>query len=646
MKRIAILDCGAQYTKVIDRRIRELNVATELFPLDVNPALLSPSEFAGIILSGGPHSVYDAGAPRCDVGLFELGLPVLGICYGMQLMAQVLGGEVTSTQRREYGETNITLEGECALFKGLASEQLVLMSHGDSVTRLPEGFKRFAVSKTKHESETLEVTAAMAHSSKPWVGVQFHPEVELTENGQAMLSNFLFEVCKVTPDFDLNFRLDAAIEDIRKQVGQNPVFVLMSGGVDSSVVAALLLKALPAEQVYGLHMDTGFMRENESDLVCESLKALGFKHLKRLDAATDFLNGQSLLENGETTAKLCQLSDPELKRRVIGDVFFQLLDAEMKALLEQLGHTQVNEAGFKLFMAQGTLRPDLIESGNKEVSQTAQKIKTHHNDVPVIQAMREQGLVVEPNRDLHKDEVRQIGRMLGLPEALVIRQPFPGPGLAVRTLCATEAYDLEHYDELNSKLQALLKAFHLTGCVLPVRSVGVQGDGRTYAHVAAVQCPNYDEPKRFEEIRLAAQEVANRLKGINRLALNLLPNETPLPQQVKQITPTLLNAESAAKLRRLDSLVSEAFMEANAYSPISQLLTVLLPVDLQQKGGHSLVIRGVVTSDFMTARPARVGKEIPVGLLPSVARRLIQQQGVSAVFYDITGKPPATVEWE
>ena len=298
-------------------------------------------------------------------------------------------------------------------------------------------------------------------------------------------------------------------------------------------------------------------------------------------------------------------------------------------------------------LAQGTLRPDLIESGNRDISKTAHKIKTHHNDVALIQQQRALGLVIEPNKDLHKDEVREVGRLLGLPEALVVRQPFPGPGFGVRVLCANEAYGLEQYDDLNAKLHAILAEDGLTGCLLPVRTVGVQGDVRTYAFVAGINAPNYDTSEGLAVLQKVAKAIPNRLAGVNRLALNLLSATQPLPSELKTIVPTTLVPEVIEPLQRIDDAVTQAFLAEADFASISQLLTVCLPVGLgDETSKRSVAIRGVVTSDFMTARPAWWGQELPFGLLPQLAKQLQEQHQLAYVFYDLTGKPPATVEWE
>ncbi|MBX2861077.1 MAG: glutamine-hydrolyzing GMP synthase [Vampirovibrio sp.] len=624
--KIAILDCGAQYTKVIDRRIRELNVATEIFPVEVTAEKLK-NGFSGIIVSGGPNSVYEPNAPQCQSEIFDLGLPVLGICYGMQLINLQFGGTVQAGTTKEYGETDIQLQTESPLFTGVDKETPVLMSHGDRVETVAEGFKVIGTSNS--------IIAAMADDIRKVYGVQFHPEVELTRQGIQMLSNFLFNVCNLTGNFALEDRLETAVQEIQTQVGDQNVFVLVSGGVDSTVTAALLLKALKPDQVFAVHVDSGFMRHNESNLVCDALKALGLKHLRRIDAEDTFLNATTNFD-GNTVGPLNAITDPEHKRRIIGDVFFHLVN-------DAMAHADLDLS--QAFLAQGTLRPDLIESGNRSISATAHKIKTHHNDVPLIQEKREQGRIVEPNRDWHKDEVRKVGALLGLPAELVDRQPFPGPGLAIRLLCATESYCPPDFSELNQAVKNYVENHGFTATLLPIRSVGVQGDARSYSYAVAIatNLNAWDDSVRKTAQQLA-REIPNKFHTINRVVLTL--NRQELPENITSITPTHLTPDATQKLRHTDNIVTEAFRKAGLHQDISQLLTVLIPIDTQNKGGHSLVLRGVITSDFMTARPMFPDLEVPLPFLRNLATELSQSPGIDLVMIDLTGKPPATVEWE
>lgn len=621
-EKVAILDCGAQYTKVIDRRVRELNLYSDILPLSVPASSLKG--YSAIILSGGPNSVFADDAPSVDAGILDLGIPVLGICYGMQLIAHHLGGVVEPGSTKEFGETPIEADIDAPLFHQLPHKQSVLMSHGDKVIRLPQGFAQIAASG--------DIIAAMMHAEKRIYGVQFHPEVELTEHGQAILQNFLYGVAGLKGNYPLETRLHETLEEIRNTVGEENVFVLVSGGVDSAVTAALLLKALGPDKVYALHVDTGLMRHQESDSVCEALRDLGIKHLEHLKAEAAFLNATTDID-GRRVGPLNTLTNPEEKRRVIGDTFFRLTQEAILRMNLDLDRT---------FIAQGTLRPDLIESGNIGVSRIAHKIKTHHNDVPLIQEQREKGLIIEPNRDWHKDEVRKIGLMLGLPESIIQRQPFPGPGLGIRVLCADAPYITEDFESLNREIHQQVSGLGLQGNVLPVKSVGVQGDYRTYSYLATLS-GNY--PKNWEQLRDVAREIPNRYHQINRVALVL--NQTPqMPSIIRHITPTLLNRDTLEMLRQIDFEVTQTLQEAGLLKQISQLLAVLVPVDAHQQGRHSIAIRAVVTSDYMTARPARLGDEIPWNIVETLAQSIVARHPVDWVLYDLTSKPPATVEWE
>lgn len=621
-EKVAILDCGAQYTKVIDRRVRELDVYSEILPLSTPAALLK--EFSAIILSGGPNSVFAKEAPSFDSEILNLGIPILGICYGMQLIAHHLGGTVQPGRIKEFGEIAIQVETTTPLFNSLPERQVVLMSHGDRVAKLPAGFKQIGASE--------DVVAAMMHEEKRIYAVQFHPEVELTEHGQAILKNFLYRIAGLTGNYPLRTRLQDTLTEIRKTVGDQNVFVLVSGGVDSAVTAALLLKALEPDQVFALHMDTGFMRQDESETVCNALQSLGLKHLQHVKAENIFLNASTEVD-GKVIGPLKAVTNPEEKRRIIGDTFFKLTQEAILAMGLDLSRT---------FIAQGTLRPDLIESGNSDISQIAHKIKTHHNDVPLIQEQRTKGLIIEPNRDWHKDEVRKIGTMLGLPPEVVQRQPFPGPGLAIRVLCSECPFITEEFESLNQSVYRLAQPLGLQGNVLPVQSVGVQGDYRSYSYLATLSGAY---PEDWNTLRAAALEIPNKLHAVNRVALVL--NQDPhMPKRLNQVVPTHLSPEILTLLRKIDFDITRAFDNAGLLSKISQLLAVLVPVSTAQNEHRSIAIRAVVTSDYMTARPARLGEEIPWELIRELSKMIVRKYPIDWVMYDLTSKPPATVEWE
>lgn len=617
---VAILDCGGQYTKVIDRKVRELGVRSEIFPLDVDPEELRG--FDGIVLSGGPGSVWGDERPYCDPGIWELGVPVLGICYGMHLIADHFGGEVTAASG-EYGVTELAVEPSVPLFHGLESHQRVLMSHGDSVRELPPGFRVVARSE--------DAVAAIADVERGVYGVQFHPEVDLTDHGRDMLWSFLHRVCGLEGNYVLEDRIETAVAKIRRQVGEHPCLVLVSGGVDSAVSAALLLQALGPEKVYAVHVDHGLMRKGESDRICQVLRDMGLTRLKRMDAGEMFFHDTVEVE-GEVLGPLTSLVDPEEKRQLIGEVFLKALREAALSLDLDFDET---------YWAQGTLRPDLIESGNPTISGYAHKIKTHHNDIELVRRARKRGMVVETNWDWHKDEVRQVARMLGIPEEIAGRQPFPGPGLAVRLIADHGAGGVtadqarvvaEAVEEWNSAYR---------GTVVPVKTVGVQGDQRSYRHLALVAGPRGGDlgGADWEGLTRLGNRLANRFDFVNRTAYVL--NRRDLPPGLDHHA-TYIDETTVGLLRELDAVVTGHL----SLGTISQAFAVLLPVG--RDGRYSVAVRAFVTEDFMTGRPARVGTEVPLRVVEELVERIERGFGdrVDLVLWDVTSKPPATVEWQ
>ena len=618
---VAILDCGGQYTKVIDRKVRELGVRSEIFPLDVAPAGLRG--FDGMILSGGPGSVWGAERPDCDPGIWELGLPVLGICYGMQLLAAHFGGRVEVGERGEYGVTELWVETASPLFEGLEANQRVLMSHGDSVLELPEGFRTIACSE--------DAIAAIADVDRRLYGVQFHPEVDLTDHGRDMLRSFLRRVCGLEGNYVLEDRIETAVAKIRQQVGEHPCLVLVSGGVDSAVSAALLLQALGPDRVYAVHVDHGLMRKDESDRICQVLREMGLTHLTRMDAAEVFFH-DTVEVDGRVLGPLTSLVDPEEKRQLIGEVFLKVLREAALSLDLDFDET---------YWAQGTLRPDLIESGNPTISGYAHKIKTHHNDIELVRRARERGMVVETNWDWHKDEVRQVARMLGLPEEIAARQPFPGPGLAVRLIADHGAGGVTA-DQARAVAEAVTEwnpAYQ--GTVVPVQTVGVQGDQRSYRYLALVAGPRGAdlEDAEWEALTRLGNRLANRFDYVNRTAFVL--NGRDLPAGLDH-HPTYVSEETVNLLRELDAVVTEHL----TLGTISQAFAVLLPVG--RDGRYSVAVRTFVTDDFMTGHPARVGIEVPARVVEELTAKIEARFGdeIDLVLWDVTSKPPATVEWQ
>ena len=508
---IIVLDFGGQYNQLIARRVRECGVYCEVKPYTTPLAELKKMNPIGFIFTGGPNSVYLETSPRVDAGIFEMGLPVLGICYGCQLMAHTLGGRVAAAQddsAREYGKTETFYDTTCPLFKGLPETGISWMSHGDYMEKVPDGFALAAHSKACPN-------VAIADVKRGFYGVQYHPEVNHTENGVKMIRNFLYEVCGAKGDWTMEDYKRTAIAAIREKVGGGRVLLALSGGVDSSVCAALLAEAV-GEQLTCVFVDHGLMRKNEGDEVEAAFQPWAMNFV-RVDAEARFLG------------KLAGVTEPERKRKIIGEEFIRVFEEEAKKI------------GAVDFLAQGTIYPDVIESGAGD----AAVIKSHHNvgGLPDYVDFKE---IIEPLRLLFKDEVRQLGRELGLPEYLVSRQPFPGPGLAIRVIGDLTKEKLDTLRDADAIYREEIAAAGLAenvsqyfAVLTNTRSVGVMGDGRTY--------------------------------------------------------------------------------------------------------DYTLALRAVTTSDFMTADWAR----IPYDVLDRVSTRIVNEVvGINRICYDVTSKPPATIEWE
>lgn len=595
---IAVLDFGGQYAHLLARRVRECGAYSVLCPPEMPVGEMRGA--TGIILSGGPQSVYDLGSPRADPGIFESGVPILGICYGHQWIAHVMGGEVRAGGVKEYGRVLLRRGGSASgarrgLLEGCPEEFIVWMSHGDAVIALPPGFRCVA-------SSDYCAVAAMADEERRIYGVQFHPEVAHTEHGQEILRNFV-GLCSASPWSSANILRDAE-ERVREEAGDKSVFMLVSGGVDSTVAFALLNRVLGPERVRGLFIDTGLMRRGEVAAVRASLAGLGYGNLHTEDASEEFFRA------------LAGVSDPEEKRRIIGETFLAV---------QQRVVATYNLPPATWLLGQGTIYPDTIETGG---TAHADHIKTHHNRIPTIQAMMAAGRVIEPLKELYKDEVRRLGEELGLPRELVWRQPFPGPGLGVRILCTVDECDSECHPEK----KFLTMTPH---AVLPVRSVGVQGDGRTYRHAVALFS---DDPFCVcEEHWRLAGDIPNRDARFNRV-LFCTSHSDPLSLRR---TPTCVTRETADLLREADAVVQDAASCHGVSDAIWQFPVVLLPIGVRS-GGRSIVLRPVASVEAMTAEAFR----LPPSFLREITGKLMALPGVDMVFYDLTSKPPATIEWE
>jgi len=590
---IAVLDFGGQYAHLIARRVREAGAYSEILPPESTVDELRHA--AGIILSGGPQSVYDAESPQADKRIFELGVPVLGICYGHQWLAHALGGTVTSGSTKEYGHTQINVVNEGTLFKNLPPRFTVWMSHGDEVSVLPDGFV------TAASSEDC-ANAAMANAEKNIFGVQFHLEVVHSEHGADIMLKFI-ELCDADP-WSIESYASHVGDALRTEVGDKKVFMLVSGGVDSTVAFTLLNRVLGEGRVQGLLIDTGLMRKDEVKNIRTAFGELGITNLRIEDASDEFFTA---LEG---------VHDPEEKRKRIGEAFL----AVQKRVSDTMNLTP--EAGWML--GQGTIYPDTIETGG---TKHAAHIKTHHNRIDAIQELIKRGLVVEPLKELYKDEVRALGEELGLPHDLVQRHPFPGPGLGVRILCASD----EGRTDVPAE-ETLIPAPHV---VLPIQSVGVQGDGRTYRH--AVSLFAKDPSAVSDEFRSLATSIPNKFPAFNRV-LQCVSHAEPVPLRV---TPSAITRERADLLREADAIVDDEVRRADLYAAIWQFPVVLLPVGIRE-GGQSVVLRPVESQEAMTAKAA----PLPPDVLKRMADRIMGLPGIDAVFLDLTNKPPGTIEWE
>jgi GMP synthase (glutamine-hydrolysing) len=583
---ITVLDTGGQYCHLIARKVRELGVYAEVLPSETPASAIAGRK--GLIISGGPSSVYDPGSPTVDPAIFDSGSAVLGICYGLQLMAHLLGGTVLKGEKGEFGLATLDVGRPSGdrLFEGLPSRQQIWMSHRDTVTGLPGGFSVLGATGSC-------AVAAMAEIKRKLYGVQFHPEVIHTKQGTEILANFLFGICGCERDWDPTHRIPAIEDDIRRVVGNRNVFFFVSGGVDSTVAYTICLRALGPERVRGVYVDTGLMREGETDFVRGIFDSLG--GTVEIDRAQDrFLSA------------LAGVRDPEQKRHIIGEQFLQVQEriVEMRGLLD--GHW---------ILGQGTIYPDTIESGG---TQKAETIKTHHNRVAGVQKLLQEGRVVEPLSSFYKDEVRQIGVELGLPAEFLERHPFPGPGLAIRCLCAeSEAAPVETPD----------------GFVIPIHSVGVQGDCRSYAPVLAI---DHDAP--LATLHDRATELTNRISGINRV-VSFVKGKVALPDL--RVQPSTLTIERLDLLRRADSIVRRLSEENGFEDAVWQFPVILIPLG-SAACPESVVLRPVESVDGMTAQSAAM----PGSLLDSMTAELLAEPGLCCVFYDLTHKPPGTIEWE
>jgi GMP synthase (glutamine-hydrolysing) len=578
---ITVLDAGGQYCHLIARKIRDLGVYADVRPSDTPADELRGRK--GLIISGGPDSVYESDSSRIDPAILGQGSAVLGICYGQQLMAHELGGHVRKGTKGEYGLAVLERTKPHALFADLNGDSQVWMNHRDQVESVPDGFDVLA------KTDTCAV-AAMAHRDRPLMAVQFHPEVVHTPQGHKILSNFVFHVCGCTPDWDPKDRIRPLEAEIRSVAGDRSVFFFVSGGVDSTVAYTLCLRTLGPERVYGIYVDTGLMREGETDYVRRLFTQLGATAFHVEEAEAEFLDA------------LAGVCDPEKKRHIIGEQFVAVQERVLSTGHFLDGHW---------ILGQGTIYPDTIESGG---TARADVIKTHHNRVAGIQKLIETGRIIEPLSSFYKDEVREIGDELGIPGEFLHRHPFPGPGLAIRCLCSETEARVERREP---------------GWLLPIRSVGVKGDSRSYQSVLALENLPADE---------LATELVNRSTDINRVV-----GVVKARAEVSTMRSTIgsLTRERLARLRHADAIVRRLSEESGFEDKVWQFPVVLIPVG-SAAAPDSIVLRPIHSVDGMTAQVVRMPDE----LLRRMTDQLLKLDGICAVFYDLTHKPPGTIEWE
>ncbi|HQR34783.1 MAG TPA: glutamine-hydrolyzing GMP synthase [Blastocatellia bacterium] len=495
---VVILDFGSQYTQLIARRIREVGVYCEIHPFNTSVDALQHLNPKGIVLSGGPSSVYEEGAPHCSPGVLTLGVPVLGICYGLQLLSYFLGGKVESSAFREYGAARVSLSGDSQLLDGLPSDFQAWMSHGDHVTVAPSGFQTIA--------STENALGAVENQASRIYGLQFHPEVAHTPNGKQILENFVRKICGCHADWTPASFVQSEVERIREQVGTGHVICGLSGGVDSSVAAALVSRAI-GDRLTCIFVDNGLLRKNEFEKVLEAFRDYGELNVKGVGAGERFLSA------------LKDVADPERKRKIIGNEFIEVFQEEASAL------------GEVDFLVQGTLYPDVIESVS--VKGPSAVIKSHHNVGGLPEKMKLK--LVEPLRELFKDEVRAVGRELGLPEMLINRQPFPGPGLAVRILGPVDENKVKLLQEAdNVVLEEIKKAglyqkiWQAFAVLLPVQTVGVMGDYRTYENAVAIRAVESSDGMTadwakipYDVLENISRRIVSEVRGINRVVYDI-----------------------------------------------------------------------------------------------------------------------------
>ena len=601
---IAIIDFGGQYAHLIATKVRRQGVFAEILqPEDPIEAFRG---YKGIIISGSPSLASHGEDADYNKDIYDLDIPILGFCFGHQEIAQHYGGKVIHGGR-EWGYSELQTQQSHPLFSGLSSRETVWMSHFDSVAEIGPDFQEIGVTLTP-DGEAEHRYAAIASDTLQRYGFQFHPEVDSTENGHKMIANFLYEICGCTSSWSMDGFIEQKEADIRKQVAGKSVFLLASGGVDSTVAAVLIGRAIGPDRLHLLHVDNGLMRKQESSNVLKLFEKLGLgTNLHFVDASERFLSA------------LSGIVDPEAKRRIIGDTFIEVFEAQA----EKIG---IEEH----LLGQGTIYPDTIESGGTKRADT---IKTHHNRVPAIEKMIGQGKVIEPLVELYKTEVRELGELLGIPREALDRHPFPGPGLGVRLLCSSGDASTIDLPSIQTSVSEISTQLGVSGMVLPIRSVGVKADLRAYEYPVLVS--GYLP---WDSLIKVVSSLTAEVENINRCIWNL-SDEIP---EVARPLSTTATRKRLDILREADFIVMETLKSHDLYHEIWQCPTVLLPIELDGRTGEMVIVRPIMSARGMTAVPVNLSRDVLVEL----RTRILALSGVSSLALDITSKPPATIEWE
>jgi GMP synthase (glutamine-hydrolysing) len=603
-KAIGVLDFGGQYAHLITAKLRGVNIFAEL--VDSRTPAADLERYSGLILSGSPSLASRQEGADYDAAIFDLSIPILGLCFGHQEIAKHYGGEVVNAGR-EFGPATLHKIHTSRLFSGLEDRQTVWMSHADTVTKLPPGFVELAMTVTR--DGTKQRNAAIGSTRWKRYGMQFHPEVDDTVGGERMLENFAKQICAIPATWNMHDYLERVLRYIRKKTEGRDVLLLVSGGVDSTVCAWLLSRAVGADHLHLLHIDNGLMRQGESTKVVQWLTDFKVSHhIHFVDASKDFLEG------------LAGVFEPEEKRRIIGDTFISVLETEARKLNLD-----------RFVMAQGTIYPDTIETGG---SRRADVIKTHHNRVPVVQEMIDQGKMIEPLAELYKVEVRRLGEQLDIPWQALIRHPFPGPGLGVRCLASRGQKPVGHTPVLARQVRERGAQLGFEAALLPILSVGVKADLRSYEQPVLLWAERFD----WEQTCQATVDLVNEINGINRCVRLFAPH---MVDRVFPIHAEVTRARLEV-LRRADRIVFETLKKHALLEEIWQCPVVAVPVAVSESKTELIVVRPVYSQRAMTAGPARLSEAI----MTELSERIGALDTVWGVALDVTAKPPGTIEWE